>query len=80
VAVFEAGSGADEGDEVGCVDRPPDRWTIPELAGHIRSTSYLPASGFDADLIAEFGRHTANGRLTEVVNFAYDLARRSAPA
>ena len=62
-------------------------WTIPELAGHIRSTSFLPpsvladqAAEFDADLIAELGRHTANGRLTETVDFAYELARRSALA
>lgn len=61
--------------------------TIPELAGHIRSTSFLPpsvladhASEFDADLLAKFGRHTANDRLTETVDFAYELARVSAPA
>ncbi|MFJ9105618.1 class I SAM-dependent methyltransferase [Streptomyces sp. NPDC102405] len=62
-------------------------WTIPELAGHIRSTSFLPpsvladhASEFDADLLAKLGRHTANDRLTETVDFAYELARVSAPA
>ncbi|MFD3622235.1 hypothetical protein ACFWWT_45195 [Streptomyces sp. NPDC058676] len=62
-------------------------WRIPEPANHIRSTSFLPpsvladhASEFDADLIAELGRHTANDRLTETVDFAYELARGSAPA
>ncbi|MGW1752123.1 hypothetical protein ACWCRD_42240 [Streptomyces sp. NPDC002092] len=62
-------------------------WTLPELAGHIRSTSFLPssvlaehASEFDADLIAEPSRHTTNGRLAETVDFAYELARGSAPA
>ncbi|MET9463042.1 hypothetical protein ABZY05_50185 [Streptomyces canus] len=62
-------------------------WKIPELAGHIRSTSFLPpsvladhASEFDADLIAELGRHTVNDRLAETVDFAYELARGSAPA
>ncbi|MFD8652630.1 class I SAM-dependent methyltransferase, partial [Streptomyces mirabilis] len=41
-------------------------WTIRELAGHIRSTSFLPppvladhAAAFDADLTAELSRHTA---------------------
>jgi SAM-dependent methyltransferase len=62
-------------------------WTMPELAGHIRSTSFLPpsvladrASEFDADLTAELGRHTVNDRLAETVDFAYELARRSASA
>jgi len=61
------------------------RWTIDELAGYIRSTSFLPpmvladrAAEFDADLAAELSRHTADGRLTETVHFAYELARRSA--
>ncbi|MFF4135495.1 class I SAM-dependent methyltransferase [Streptomyces mirabilis] len=58
-------------------------WTIRELAGHIRSTSFLPppvlgdhAAAFDADLTAELGRHTADDRLTETVGFAYELARK----
>ncbi|MFE2432047.1 class I SAM-dependent methyltransferase [Streptomyces sp. NPDC059373] len=62
-------------------------WTIPELAGHIRSTSFLPppvladhAAEFDADLTAELSRHTANDRLTETVSFAYELARKPAIA
>ncbi|SBW17395.1 class I SAM-dependent methyltransferase [Protofrankia symbiont of Coriaria ruscifolia] len=63
------------------------RWTIPELAGHIRSTSFLPApvladhaTAFDADLTAELSRHAANDRLTETVRFAYELARKPASA
>jgi SAM-dependent methyltransferase len=62
-------------------------WTIRELAGHIRSTSFLPpqvladrADAFDADLTAELSRHTANDRLTETVSFAYELARKPALA
>jgi SAM-dependent methyltransferase len=62
-------------------------WTIPELAGHIRSTSFLPpsvladhAAEFDTDLTTELSRHTANDRLTETVNFAYELARKPALA
>ncbi|MER5185377.1 class I SAM-dependent methyltransferase [Streptomyces sp. NPDC002896] len=58
-------------------------WTIRELAGYIRSTSFLPpsvladrAAEFDADLTAELSRHTANDRLTETVSYAYDLARK----
>jgi len=58
-------------------------WTISELAGHIRSTSFLPpavladqAAGFDADLATEMSRHTAGGRLTETVRFACELARK----
>ncbi|MEU6275641.1 hypothetical protein ABZ871_24975 [Streptomyces populi] len=63
------------------------RWTIGELAGHVRSTSFLPppvladhAAEFDAELTVELGRHTVDGRLTETVGFAYELARRSAAA
>ena len=62
-------------------------WTIPELAGHVRSTSFLPppvlaghAAAFDADLAAELSRYTAGGRLTGTVSFAYELARKPAPA
>jgi len=61
-------------------------WTIPELAGYIRSTSFLPppvlagrAAEFDADLTAGLGRYTAGGRLTGTVSFAYELARTPAP-
>jgi SAM-dependent methyltransferase len=59
------------------------RWTIGELAGLIRSTSFLPApvladhaAEFDADLTTELGRYAADGRLTETVSFAYELARK----
>ncbi|WP_037669817.1 bifunctional 2-polyprenyl-6-hydroxyphenol methylase/3-demethylubiquinol 3-O-methyltransferase UbiG [Streptomyces griseus] len=55
-------------------------WTIPELAGHIRSTSFLPppvlaehATAFDTTLTAELSRHSP---LTETVGFAYDLFRK----
>ncbi|MER6423822.1 class I SAM-dependent methyltransferase [Streptomyces sp. NPDC001137] len=61
-------------------------WTIRELAGHIRSTSFLPpsvlaghATAFDAELSAELGPYTADGHLTDPVSFAYELARRPGP-
>ena len=57
------------------------RWSLPELAGYIRSTSFLPASvlrdhavAFDADLAAALGPHSHGGVFTETVSFAYDLA------
>jgi SAM-dependent methyltransferase len=57
------------------------RWSLPELAGYVRSTSFLPASvigdqavAFDADLAARLGP----GPFTETVNFAYELARKPA--
>lgn len=56
-------------------------WTVPELAGLIRSTSFLPASvlgardvDFDEDLAATLGPYTVTGKLTETVRFAYELA------
>ena len=59
------------------------RWSLPELAGFIRSTSFLPASvlgdhaaAFDADLAATVGPHGDGGAFTENVSFAYDLARK----
>lgn len=62
-------------------------WTIRELAGHIRSTSFLPpsvlagrADDFDAELTAELSPYTAEGCLTETVGFAYELARKPARA
>ncbi|MFG2133307.1 class I SAM-dependent methyltransferase [Streptomyces sp. NPDC048751] len=62
-------------------------WTIVELAGHVRSTSFLPPSvladrapAFDVDLMTELGPYAIDGRLTETVSFAYDLARKPAPA
>jgi SAM-dependent methyltransferase len=58
-------------------------WTLAELAGHIRSTSFLPpavlgdqADAFDADLAATLRPHSSNGVFTETVNYAYDLARK----
>jgi SAM-dependent methyltransferase len=60
-------------------------WSLPELAGHIRSTSVLPpsvlgdeASAFDADLTASVGPHGDSDVFTETVSFAYDLARKPA--
>ncbi|MFG2358630.1 hypothetical protein [Streptomyces sp. NPDC048521] len=54
-----------------------------ELAGHIRSTSFLPpsvladhAAEFDADLTTELSRHTVDDRLTETVSFACELVRK----
>jgi hypothetical protein len=58
------------------------RWTLPELAGLIRSTSFLPAAvlgdqaaAFDADLAASLGHHS-DGAFTETVSFIYELARK----
>lgn len=62
-------------------------WTIRELAGHIRSTSFLPpsvlaehAAAFDAALSAELAPYAVDDRLTDPVGFAYALARRPGPA
>lgn len=59
------------------------RWRLPELAGFIRSTSFLPAAvlgdqgaAFDADLEAALGPFAEDGAFTETVSFAYDLARK----
>ena len=61
------------------------RWSLPELAGYIRSTSFLPASvlgvqaaAFDADLAASLGPHGDGGGFTETVSFAFELARKPA--
>lgn len=58
-------------------------WSLPELAGHLRSTSFLPpavlgdhAAAFDADLAASLGPHGEDGVYTESVGFAYDLLRK----
>ena len=63
------------------------RWTLPELAGLIRSTSFLPAAvladqaaAFDADLAASLGPHSDDGVFTETVSFAYELARKPGTA
>jgi len=59
------------------------RWTLAELGGLVRSTSFLPvsvlgdhAAAFDADLAASLGPHGEGGVFTETVSFSYDLARR----
>ena len=61
------------------------RWSLPELAGLIRSTSFLPsavlgdqAAAFDADLAARLGPYSLGGVFTETVSFAYELARKAA--
>jgi SAM-dependent methyltransferase len=61
------------------------RWSLPELAGYIRSTSYLPASvlgdqgtAFDADLAASLGPLADGGTFHQTVGFACDLARKPA--
>jgi SAM-dependent methyltransferase len=58
-------------------------WTVPDLAGLIRSTSFLPQSvleshgaTFDAELEAALDPYSSNGLLTETVQFAYELARK----
>jgi SAM-dependent methyltransferase len=58
-------------------------WSLPELAGYIRSTSFLPAAllgdqaaAFDADLAAALGPHSTNGAFPETVRFVYELARK----
>jgi SAM-dependent methyltransferase len=59
------------------------RWTVPELAGLVRSTSFLPAAvlgdqaaAFDADLAASLGAQNEDGVFTETVSFACELARK----
>jgi SAM-dependent methyltransferase len=61
------------------------QWTLSELAGLIRSTSFLPPSvlathgdTFDAELAATLGPYTVGGLLADTVSFAYELARRPA--
>jgi ubiquinone/menaquinone biosynthesis C-methylase UbiE len=59
------------------------RWTVPELAGLIRSTSFLSAAvlgdqaaAFDAGLAASLGPENEDGVLTETVSFVCELARK----
>lgn len=59
------------------------RWSLAELAGHIRSTSFLPApvlgdrgAAFDADLADSLGPLSSDGAFIETMSFAYDLARK----
>jgi SAM-dependent methyltransferase len=59
------------------------RWSLPELAGYVRSTSALPASvlgdraaAFDADLAASLGPFGDGGAFPQTVSFAYELGRK----
>jgi SAM-dependent methyltransferase len=59
------------------------QWSLPELAGFIRSTSFLPVAvlgdqgaAFDADLAATLGPFAEDGVFRETTSFAYDLARK----
>ena len=60
------------------------RWSLAELAGYVRSTSFLPPSvlgdqgaAFDDDLAAAIGPFAAaDGAFPDNVGFAYDLARK----
>jgi ubiquinone/menaquinone biosynthesis C-methylase UbiE len=61
------------------------RWSLPELAGHVRSTSFLPvavlgdqAAAFDADLAASLSPYARDDAFPETVRFAYELARKPA--
>lgn len=61
------------------------RWSLLELAGLIRSTSFLPAAvlgdqapAFDADLAATLGPYSDGGAFSDTVSFNYELARRPA--
>jgi SAM-dependent methyltransferase len=63
--------------------RVEHRWSLAELAGFVRSTSFLPPSvlgdqgaAFDNDLAAAIGPFaSADGTLPHDVGFAYELAR-----
>ncbi|HEY3956209.1 MAG TPA: class I SAM-dependent methyltransferase [Streptosporangiaceae bacterium] len=59
------------------------RWGPAEIAGHIRSTSFLPATvlgdraaAFDADLAASLGPHSTDGAFPQTVSFDYELTRK----
>ena len=61
------------------------RWSLPELAGLIRSTSFLPAvvlgdqaAAFDADVAAKLGPYSRDGTFTDIASFDYELARKPA--
>ena len=61
------------------------RWSLPELAGYVRSTSFLPAAvlgeqavAFDADLAARLGPYGNSGTFTQNTSCAYELARKPA--
>jgi ubiquinone/menaquinone biosynthesis C-methylase UbiE len=74
----EAGFAADGRREFGA----EHRWTPAELAGHVRSTSFLPPSAFtdqgaafDEDLAATLAPFAEDGTFRDSVGFAYDLFR-----
>jgi SAM-dependent methyltransferase len=57
------------------------RWAVPELAGFVYSTSFLPgpvfgdqAPRFEAELADELTPHLRDGALVDRVSYAYDLA------
>ncbi len=57
------------------------RWTLAELAGLVRSTSFLSAAvlgdqaaAFEADLAASLGHYGDDGGLTGTMSFVYELA------
>jgi SAM-dependent methyltransferase len=59
------------------------QWSLPELAGLIRSTSFLPAAvlgsqgdAFDADLAASLAPHNEGEGFPETVSYVYELARK----
>lgn len=59
------------------------RWSLQDLAGHIRSTSVLPppvlgdhGGAFDDDLAASLSPHSDGGAFSDTVSFACDLARK----
>lgn len=61
------------------------RWTITELAGLVRSTSFLPpsvlgdqAAAFDASLASALGPYADGGYLNATISFVYELARKPA--
>ena len=61
------------------------RWSLPELAGYVRSTSFLPApvladqgAAFDADLAGTIGPFADDGPVHQVVGFACEPARKPA--
>jgi SAM-dependent methyltransferase len=59
------------------------QWSLAEIAGFVRSTSFLPvtvlggqAAAFDADLAASLGPHSSGGAFPQTVSFVYELARK----
>jgi ubiquinone/menaquinone biosynthesis C-methylase UbiE len=58
-------------------------WTLAELGGLVRSTSFLPAAvlgdqsdAFDADLAAKLGAYARDGVFADAANYSYDLVRK----